>query len=147
MQLSPHFTLAEFTRSDTADRLKIANTPTKAHQANLQRLAAHLEKVRSLLGDRPITVNSAYRNPAVNRAVGGVKTSDHAQGHAADIVVHGLSAYEVAKRIRDSGIKFDQLILETSRKVVHISFAPRMRQQVLTQEGGAGSPVQQGLWL
>ncbi|MDP1873804.1 D-Ala-D-Ala carboxypeptidase family metallohydrolase, partial [Phenylobacterium sp.] len=106
-----------------------------------------LEKVRSLLGDRPITVTSAYRNPAVNAAVGGVKTSDHAQGHAADIVVGTLSPYETAKRIRDSGIKFDQLILETSRGVVHISFAPRMRRQVLTQAGKAGSEIQQGLWL
>ncbi|MDP1872543.1 D-Ala-D-Ala carboxypeptidase family metallohydrolase, partial [Phenylobacterium sp.] len=106
-----------------------------------------LEKVRSLLGDRPITVTSAYRNPAVNAAVGGVKTSDHAQGHAADIVVAGLSPYETAKRIRDSGLKFDQLILETSRGVVHISFAPRMRQQVMTQAGKAGSEIRQGLWL
>jgi len=147
VRLSPHFTLAEFTSSDTADRLKIANAPTKAHLSNLQRLAAALEKVRTALGSRPITVTSAYRNPAVNAAVGGVKTSDHAQGHAADIVVEGLSPYETAKRIRDSGIKFDQLILESSRGVVHISFAPRMRQQVLTQAGGPGSPVQQGLWL
>lgn len=147
MRLSPHFTLAEFTRSDKAESLKIANTPTKAHRSNLQRLAANLEKVRSLLGDRPITVTSAYRNPAVNAAVGGVKTSDHAQGHAADIVVAGLSPYETAKRIRDSGIKFDQLILETSRGVVHISFAPRMRQEVRTQAGGPGSPAPMGLWL
>lgn len=111
--------------------------------ANLKRLAEQLEKVRALFG-KPITIESGYRNPAVNAAVGGEPASDHAQGHAADIQVDGVSDLDVARAICDSGIKFDQLIREGGR-TVHISFAPRMRQQVLRQPGGPYSPVYNGL--
>jgi len=84
MKLTDHFTLAEFTASDTARLLKNANAPSAIHLKNLKATAIGMEEVRKLLGDRPIRVTSAYRNPVVNKAVGGVANSDHALGLAVD---------------------------------------------------------------
>lgn len=145
MRLSPHFTLAEFTRSDKAIELGDPNQPTRAHLSNLQRLAAGMEKVRAICGDRPITITSGYRAPRVNRAVGGVPTSAHALGHAADFTVAGLTPMAAARMIRDSALGFDQLILETSRGIVHLSFDPRGRREVKTQRDGPGTAVEWGL--
>jgi zinc D-Ala-D-Ala carboxypeptidase len=143
MQLSPHFSLEEFTHSSTAIAIGDPNQPTQEHLVNLKKLAAHMEDVRALFG-KLIEITSAYRNPKVNAAVGGVPTSAHALGHAADFHVHGVHDLEAAKKIRDSGLKFDQLIYEKNR-CVHISFDPQMRQQVKRQPGGPGSPVHNGL--
>lgn len=143
MQLTPHFSLEEFTLSSTALAHGIANTPTSEHRPNLQRLAEQLETVRALF-DRVIEITSGYRNPRVNALVGGVSNSAHALGHAADFHVFGLHDLDAAKVIRDSGIAFDQLIYEKNR-CVHLSFDPRMRQQVRRQPGGPGSPVYRGL--
>lgn len=85
MQLTQHFTLAELTKSSTADRLGLDNTPPPEVLPALTRTAEMLERIRSTLGV-PVTVTSGYRTWAVNKAVGGVTTSDHAQGRAADIV-------------------------------------------------------------
>lgn len=146
-RLSPHFTLAEFTRSDTAQRLGDANAPTPAHLANLRATASGFETVRDILGG-PIIITSGYRNPRVNRAVGGTPTSDHPQGWAGDFRHPRLSLLECARRLRDARaagrIRFDQLIYEVGR-CVHVSFNPRMRGQVLTQTGGPGSPFRVGL--
>jgi zinc D-Ala-D-Ala carboxypeptidase len=155
-KLSEHFSLGEFIISSTAERLGNDNMPTPEHLENLKRAAAGLEKVRSILGDCAIVITSGYRNPVVNKAVGGVPNSAHALGHAADFRASGFTAIGAAKRIRDAHaagqIEFDQLILETSRKIVHISFDPEggtkkkgMRGDVLTQKLGAGTPFQQGL--
>jgi zinc D-Ala-D-Ala carboxypeptidase len=143
MQLSPHFSLEEFTHSSTAIAIGDPNQPTPEHLENLKKLAEHMEEVRALFG-KLIEITSAYRNSKVNAAVGGVPTSAHALGHAADFHVHGVHDLEAAKTIRDSGLKFDQLIYEKNR-CVHISFDPRMRQQVKRQPGGPGSPVHNGL--
>jgi zinc D-Ala-D-Ala carboxypeptidase len=143
MQLTKHFSLLELTHSSKAISMGNDNQPTPAHMANLQRLAEMMELVRALFG-RPIEITSGYRNPAVNAAVGGVPTSHHALGHAADFHVDGLHDLEAAKVIRDSALKFDQLIYERNR-CVHLSFDPGLRQQVLRQPGGPGSPVHAGL--
>ena len=143
MKLSAHFLLEEFTISSKALSMGIKNEPTPPHLENLKHLAECMEGVRALF-NRPIEITSAYRNPQVNAAVGGVPTSAHAIGHAADFHVDGLTDLEVAKRVRDSGLKFDQLIYEKSR-CVHISFDPRLRRQVLRQPGGPGSTVYNGL--
>lgn len=144
MKLSEHFSLEEFTHSSKAISMGDSNTPTPAHLENLKRLAERMEAVRALFG-RPIEITSAYRNPRVNAAVGGVPTSAHAVGHAADFHVDGMSDLDAAIRIRDSGLKFDQLIYEKNR-CVHISFDPaRMRQDVRRQPGGPGSPTYKGL--
>jgi putative chitinase len=143
MQLTEHFALEEFTHSSTALALGIENTPTPEHMKNLQTLAEGMEKVRALF-NKVIEITSGYRNPKVNAAVGGVPTSAHALGYAADFHVHGLEDLEAAKVIRDSGIEFDQLIYEKNR-CVHLSLDPRLRQQVLRQPGGPGSPTHPGL--
>jgi len=143
MQLTPHFKLEELTLSSTALALGIENKPTPEHLENLRKLANRMEDVRALF-DSVIEITSGYRNPQVNAAVGGVPNSAHALGLAADFHVHGFSDLEAAKRVRDSGLKFDQLIYEENR-CVHLSVDPRMRQQVLRQPGGPGSPVHPGL--
>jgi len=143
MKLSAHFSLEEFTISSKALSMGVKNDPTPPHLENLRRLAERMEAVRALF-NRPIEITSAYRNPQVNAAVGGVPTSAHAVGHAADFHVDGMTDLQVAKVIRDSTLKFDQLIYEKSR-CVHISFDPRLRRQVLRQPGGPGSPVHVGL--
>lgn len=146
--LTANFRLDEFTASDTADQHGIANTPTPEHLANIRdHLAPGLQQIRTRLG-RAIVLTSGYRNPVVNAAVGGVPTSAHALGFAADIRVAGMSARALAEWIRDQSdimANVDQLILETSRQIVHISFDIRRRQQVLTQPGGPGTPVHQGI--
>jgi putative chitinase len=155
-KLSEHFTLGEFIVSSTAEQLGNDNMPTPAHLENLKRTAAGMEKVRSILGDCAVVITSGYRNPVVNKAVGGVPNSAHALGHAADFRAAGFSALGAARKIRDAHargeIEFDQLILETSRRIVHISFDPQggtkkkgMRGEVLTQKLGAGTPVEKGL--
>jgi putative chitinase len=143
MKLTEHFLLEEFTLSSAALALGIENKPTAEHMEHIQHLAERMEEVRALF-NLPIEITSGYRNPQVNAVVGGVPTSAHALGHAADFHVHGLHDLAAAKLIRDSGLKFDQLIYEKNR-CVHISFDPRLRQQVLRQPGGPGSPVHKGL--
>jgi putative chitinase len=143
MQLSEHFLLEEFTLSSTALALGIENKPEPEHLENLRNLAKQMELVRALF-NTTIEITSGYRNPKVNAAVGGVPNSAHALGHAADFHVHGLTDLAAAKRIRDSGLKFDQLIFEKNR-CVHLSADPQMRQQVLRQPGGPGTKVFKGL--
>lgn len=143
MQLSEHFWLEEFTLSSAALALGIENVPTAEHLEHLRHLADCMESVRRLF-DKPIEITSGYRNPAVNAAVGGVPTSAHAGGYAADFHVHGIADFEAAKAVRDSALTFDQLIFEKNR-CVHLSVAPALRRQVLRQPGGPGSPVYPGL--
>lgn len=82
--LSPHFSLEEFLASQTAAREGIDNSPSPEHLENLKRTAAVMEKVRELLGNKPIIVSSGYRSPALNAAVGGSSTSAHCFGLACD---------------------------------------------------------------
>lgn len=144
-KLSDHFTLEEFIASDTAKDMGNDNHPTDEHMKNLIHTAQNMEHVRSILGDKPITIKSGYRNPVVNKAVNGVPNSDHAKGFAIDFTHSSLSPLKAAHILADSGLVFDQLILESSRNIVHISFAPRLRKQVLTQPKGAGTSFQVGL--
>ncbi len=131
-QLSEHFSLAELTVTSSG----LPNHPNAEQLARLTKVAEQMEAVRKLLG-RPISVNSGFRSTAVNRVVGGAKTSAHALGYAVDFVCPGYGdPMSICKAIVASGIKFDQLIMEKNRWV-HISFDPRMRQQVLSWWGGA----------
>lgn len=134
MNLSEHFTLEEFTRSEVALRKGLDNTPPPEIVANLTELANGMEKVRELLG-HPIHINSAYRGPKVNSAVGGSKTSAHMQGYAADFVCPGFGdVTAICRAIMDSAIGYDQLIHEFG-SWVHISFDPKMRHANLTING------------
>lgn len=140
--LSPHFSAEEMTASESADRLGIDNTVPQALLPHLCLTAQGMEGVREVLGG-PIHVNSGYRSPALNKAIGGVDTSAHTLAYAVDFICPQFgTTYEVAKAIKASHIKFDQLILEYGW--VHISFDPRMRGEVLTKKS-ASSPYQTGL--
>ena len=136
MQLTQHFSLKEFTKTS----VKANNTPPDEYIPRLMSVAKTLEVVRSLCGDRRITVTSAYRSPAVNAAVGGSPTSAHSKGLAVDFIVDGLSNSEVCKIIIDSGaVYFDQLIKEKSGRSewTHLGLSlNKPRQQVLTYLNG-----------
>lgn len=141
MQLSPHFTLAEFTVSQTAAREGIDNEPGAAALANLKRLAERLEQVRSLLGC-PILISSGYRSPPLNNAVGGAKNSAHMSGCAADFIAPGAGTpLQVAMRIFNrKSIVFDQLINEYD-SWVHFAIEPEgvdARREALTYKQGGG---------
>lgn len=142
MRLTPNFTLEEFTRSDEAERRKIANTPLPDHLANLRMLALGMEMARFIIG-KPLRINSGYRNPTVNAAVGGTPTSAHALGYEADFKVDGMPLASAARALAGR-LPYDQLIYEHNR-CVHISFDPRLRGEVLTQRGAAGTPIVPGI--
>lgn len=136
MMLSPHFSLDELTRSSTAVRLGIDNTPSDEIVSHLDALAAGLEEVRQLLGF-PMLIDSGYRCAALNAAVRGSAHSAHMYGYAADFTCPGFGTpLEIVRAIQASDIEFDQCIQEGTW--VHISFDPRMRREVLTAhfEGG-----------
>jgi hypothetical protein len=112
--LTPNFTLAELTHSETAERLGLDNQPDAAQLANLTRLADMLEQVRALLR-KPIIVTSALRTLPVNRAIGSKDTSQHTKGCAADIKVPGMTPDQVVRAIVASGLSFDQVIREFAK--------------------------------
>lgn len=110
MQLTEHFTLEELTVSPTAKKLGLPNTPTAEHIANMKYCCEKiLEPVRAKFGK--VQVNSSYRAPAVNKAVGGSKTSQHVNGQAIDFEVPGVDNKKVADWVADN-LEFDQVILE-----------------------------------
>lgn len=117
MNLSPHFTYEELTHTDHRE---FDNTPNEAELANLKRLAAFLEEVKVILGNKPIMVNSAFRSKQVNDAVGSKDTSQHRLGCAADIRVPGMTPDEVVKAVIASDLGYDQVIREFDRWT-HIS--------------------------
>ena len=113
MKITEHFTLEELSFSEAAARLGLDNTPMQAVITNLGLVAAVMERIRTLLGDRPIVVHSGYRSAEVNQAVGGVATSAHCRGLACDFVCPAFGTpEEVAVVILKSDIEYDQLILE-----------------------------------
>lgn len=110
MKLSQNFTVAEFSKSQTALRLGIDNEPQGEHLEAAKALFENvIQKVRDQFG--PTTINSGYRGPELNKAVGGSATSQHCKGEACDIEVPGVANAEVAQWILDN-LEFDQLILE-----------------------------------
>jgi zinc D-Ala-D-Ala carboxypeptidase len=133
--LTSHFTLAELSVTRHGD-----NAPPPVVVERLRAVTAPmLEQVRTLLGDRPIIVTSGYRSPAVNTAVGGVATSAHLTGYAADFICPAFGTpLEVCATISRSTLDFDQLIQEGTW--VHLSVDPRMRREVLTRAGAGFSP-------
>ena len=108
MKRIKYFSLAEFINSATAKRLSIDNMPTFEIVDNLNRLADYLDGIREKLG-KPISVNSGYRCPVLNKAVGGVASSQHQKGLAADLVCADMAKLESV--LRETG-GFDQLIKE-----------------------------------
>ena len=112
MNLSPNFTLEELTHTDHRE---FDNLPDADELANLYRLADFLEQVKTVLGGKPIMINSAFRSEQVNAAVGSKNTSQHRHGCAADIRVPGMTPDEVVKAIIGSDLEYDQVIREFDR--------------------------------
>jgi uncharacterized protein YcbK (DUF882 family) len=117
MNLSEHFSLEELTHTD---HRQFDNTPNDAEMANLVRLAEFLEEVKTVLGGKPVMINSAFRSKQVNDAVGSSDKSQHRIGCAADIRVPGVTPDEVVKAIIAAGLGYDQVIREFDRWT-HIS--------------------------
>ena len=111
MQLSKHFKLEEFEKSMTATRKGIENKAGSGEIKNLTDLCyGVLEPVRAKF-DKPITITSGYRSPALCEAIGSKPTSQHTKGEAADFEIAGISNLKVALWI-ENNCDFDQLILE-----------------------------------
>ena len=137
MNLSPNFTLDELTHTD---HRQFDNTPNASELANLVRLAGFLEEVKTVLGGKPVMINSAFRCKEVNDAVGSKDTSQHRIGCAADIRVPSMTPDEVVKAVIGSGIGYDQLIREFDRWT-HISVPsvagdnPRRQSLIIDKQG------------
>jgi putative chitinase len=139
MQLSEHFNLKEFTKSETAIRKRIDNTPNADHANNLKAVCEKiLEPVRKHFG-KPVRINSGYRGAALNSAVGGSGKSQHCNGEAVDFEIDGLPNPDLAKWVSEN-CEFDQIILEfydpkegPNSGWVHASYsAGKNRKQILT---------------
>ena len=142
MQLSKHFKLGEFTKSMTATRKGIDNSPGAGDIKNLENVCYEiLEPVRAKF-DKPITITSGYRSEALCEAIGSKKTSQHAKGQAVDFEIFGVPNIQVAYWIQNN-CDFDQLILEfynpddPAGGWVHCSYNEKgsNRKQVLTYDG------------
>jgi len=137
MNLSPNFTLEELTHTDHRN---LENEPNETELTNLKRLAEFLEKVKALLGGKPIIVNSAFRSKAVNDSVGSSDRSQHRLGCAADIRVLGMTPNEVVSKIIESDIEYDQVIREFDRwthvSIPNIEGNPARQQALIIDKQG-----------
>lgn len=132
--MGKYFSIAELTKSSTAIKKKINNTPTKEVEKNLNQLIDNiLDPLREAWG-QPIIVGSGYRCEALNKAVGGAAHSQHKLGQAADIHTKSDSRednkklFELIKQLK---LPFDQLINEYNYNWIHVSYSPRNRRQIL----------------
>ena len=151
--ITPNFYLSELTRSNTAARFGIRNTPSETHLKNLTDSAKNLwQPVRDMLGV-PVLVSSGYRSPALNAKIGGARNSAHSHGFAIDFSAPAFGdsrkiAEFLVKELRARGIKFDQLILEfpgTPGSWIHLGYkrpgTGEQRNQVLTAKKVKGKTV------
>ena len=147
MQLTNNFTLSELTKSETALRHDMDNTPGEKEIENLKRLAEKvLQPVREHY-QKGVKCNSGYRAPAVNQKVGGSPTSDHCKGQAADIEIPGIPNADLAQWITEN-LDFTQVILEFYTQGVpdsgwvHVSYDPEnLKKQALTAVKQNGKTV------
>jgi zinc D-Ala-D-Ala carboxypeptidase len=134
-RLTPHFSLEEFTDSQTAARNGIHNVPAEGSHArmNLHRTAKVMERVREIL-KAPILISSGYRSPKVNALVGGSKNSAHTHGLAVDFTCPGFgSPFTICRCLEQSldELEIDQLIHEFATWV-HLGLRDKPRHQTLT---------------
>jgi hypothetical protein len=132
MKLSEHLDLVEVTRSTEAKRKGINNEPTAEHLENFKKLAENIfEPIRKHFGV-PIHISSGYRSSALNKAIGGAKTSQHLLGQAIDIDMDGSSSGVTNKMVFDyiiNNLDFDQVINEFNYSWVHVSYNPKHKQR------------------
>jgi len=135
MRLSKNFVLSEITRSNTATRLGISNEPTKEHLENMQRLILNLiQPMRDELG--PIRITSGYRNPSLNRAIGGSSKSQHCKGQALDLQFWKdgqMCNKEIYDWVLQSGLDFDQMINEFDFAWIHISLKEKKNRKMVLE--------------
>jgi zinc D-Ala-D-Ala carboxypeptidase len=147
MNLTKNFTLEEMTKSETALRYDIDNTPNEQEISAMKLLAEKvLQPVRDHFG-KGVKVNSGFRNQDVNQKVGGSRNSDHTRGQACDIEIPGVPNAELAEWIKDN-LEYNQLILEfytpgvPDSGWVHVSYIPEdNKKQVLTATKKDGKTV------
>lgn len=137
MNLSPNFTLEELTHTDHRE---FDNEPNESEIQNLMRLADFLEEVKTVLGGKPIIINSAFRSKQVNDAVGSKDSSQHRIGCAADMRIPEMTPDQVVKAIIASNLNYDQVIREFDRWT-HISVPshpndkPRKQALIIDKSG------------
>ena len=134
MKLSEHFSLSEYTVSETASRKGIDNEPPPELLGNLKRMAGVMEEVRLILGKHPITVTSGYRCAELNTAIGSGSHSAHILGLATDFICPGFgSPHDICLALEPhvERLGIDQLIFEF-RRWVHIGLRDGPRYQVFT---------------
>lgn len=135
--MTPHFSLAELTRTD---HRTLDNTPDAVALANLNRLALFLEQVKTALGGRVVMISSGYRSKAVNDSCGSRDSSQHRIGCAADFRVPGMTPNQVVRAVMASGLDYDQIIREFDAWT-HISIpntpdlAPRKSALIIDRTG------------
>ena len=133
MKISKNFTLEEFSRSETAQRLKIDNAPGSEQIINLCALVHHvLQPLRDHYG-QPVKISSGYRCPALNKAVGGASRSQHMRGQAADIKIPGVAPNQIADYIC-SRLPYDQVIIYPT--FVHVSYSIQANRRHRLRGGG-----------
>lgn len=137
MNLTEHFTLEELTHTD---HRQYDNTPNDAELENLKRLAEFLEEVKTVLGGKPVMVNSAFRSKQVNDAVGSRDSSQHRIGCAVDFRVPQLTPDQVVRAIITSDLPYDQVIREFNAWT-HLSIPnkdgdkPRKQALIIDKQG------------
>ena len=134
MKISKNFALEELTKSQTAEALKIDNTPGAEQIINLCALVHHvLQPIRDHYG-QPVKISSGFRCQALNKAVGGVSRSQHMRGQAADIKIPGVAPTQIADYIANH-LTYDQVILYPT--FVHVSYSIQANRRHRLRSGGA----------
>lgn len=135
MNITENFTLEEFIHSDTAIAKDIKNELGLRERQALENLVIRLlQPLRDAMG-KPININSGYRCPELNKAVGGVPTSQHQKGEAADLYING-KASDLLEVLEDSGLPFDQAILYRHKNFLHVSLKleGEQRKQIIIKQ-------------
>ena len=135
MNITENFTLEEFIHSDTAVEKGIKNEPgTRERLAIMNLCVKLLQPLREAI-DKPISINSGYRCPELNKAVGGVPTSQHVKGEAADLRIEE-KAGDLLEVLEDSGLPFDQAILYRHKNFLHVSLKleGEQRKQIIIKK-------------
>lgn len=134
-KITENFTMEEFTRSETAEKLGIHNEPdSRARLAIVNLCTKLLQPLRDIYG-KPMRINSGYRCPELNKAVGGVPTSMHQKGMASDLSIDG-KAGDLLDLIEENHLPFDQAILYRKRNFLHVSLKleGEQREQIIIKQ-------------
>lgn len=129
--ITKDFTWEEMLRSETADKASICNQPGHEERQAIEELVKRVLQPLRLAYGKPIVISSGYRCPELNKKVGGVPSSQHVKGQAADCVIRGLASKLLGILLAEN-LPFDQAILYKKRNFLHISLRPdKNRKQVI----------------